>query len=347
MEIDTFSSYDNKGMTGLCNLGNTCFMNSTLQCLSHTYELNDFLNNEKFWTERLNNIPDGLILWEWDKLRNLMWSENCVIEPKGFFQAVRKVAMIKEKVLFTGYAQNDLTEFLQFCIDCFHNAIHRKVDMSISGVSKNKTDDIAKKCYEMMKNMYNTDYSEMLKIFYGISVSQIVSESGTYKNITPEPFFGVSVPLSSNSNYKNTLYDCMKLFTSVEELTDDNQVYNEKTKEKEDAKKKIIFWSLPDVLVITLKRFTNTNNKDQRMIDFPINDFDLSEFIIGYDKKSYIYDLYGVCNHSGGTAGGHYSSFVKTSVGDWYHFNDTIVNKVEEASIKTPKAYCFFYRKKK
>ena len=343
MEIDTFSNYDNKGLTGLCNLGNTCFMNSTLQCLSHTYELNDFLNKTEFWQERLNNIPDGLILWEWDKLRNLMWSENCIIEPKGFLQAVQKVALIKEQVLFTGFAQNDLTEFLQFCIDCFHNSIHRKVDMNINGNVKNETDEIAQKCFEMMKNMYNTDYSEMLKIFYGISVSQIVSESGTYKNITPEPFFNLCVPIAKTK----TLYDCIKLYTSVENLNGDNQVYNEKTKENDDAKKRILFWSLPDILVITIKRFTNANKKDQSHIDFQINNFDLSEFIVGYDKNTFVYDLYGVCNHGGGTAGGHYTSYVKNSVGDWYHYNDTLVNKVSENNIKTPKAYCFFYRKKK
>tara|TARA_B110000008_G_scaffold279100_2_gene324921 strand:- start:1869 stop:2903 length:1035 start_codon:yes stop_codon:yes gene_type:complete len=342
MEMDTFEEYNNKGLTGLCNLGNTCFMNATLQCLSHTYELNDFLDNSEFWQNRLNDIPDSLILWEWDKLRKLIWSENCIIEPKGFLQAVHKVATIKNKVLFTGYAQNDLTEFLDFCMNCFHNSLHRDVDMVIKGDVVSETDEIAKKCFEMMRNMYKTDYSEFLKLFYGISVSKIVSESGTYKNITPEPFFNICVPMTDGS-----LYDCLKLYTSVEELTGDNQLYNEKTKEKEDAKKRIMFWSLPDILVITLKRFNNNARKDQRLIDFELENFDLSDLIVGYDKESYVYDLYGICNHSGGTLGGHYTSFIKNNNRKWYHCNDTNVSEVAESTLKTPKAYCFFYRKKK
>ena len=41
-----------------------------------------------------------------------MWSENCVISPNGFVKSVQRVARIKDKDIFTGFAQNDLTEFL-------------------------------------------------------------------------------------------------------------------------------------------------------------------------------------------------------------------------------------------
>jgi ubiquitin C-terminal hydrolase len=69
--------------------------------------------------------------------------------------------------------------------------------------------------------------------------------------------------------------------------------------------------------------------------------------VIGYKKSSYVYELYGVCNHSGGALGGHYTSYVKNANEKWFHYNDTQVSEVGlPDSIVSPKAYCLFYRKK-
>ena len=110
-----------------------------------------------------------------------------------------------------------------------------------------------------------------------------------------------------------------------------------------EMKKNIIFWSLPDILVITLKRFSNMNRKNKSLIDFPLYDLDLSKYVVGYNKSSYVYDLYGVCNHSGGVSGGHYTAHVKNANGNWYNFNDTNVSRISENKIVSTMAHIVFF----
>ena len=344
----SINNYKNKGLTGLANLGNTCFLNSTLQCLSHCYELNNFLEKQTY-KSKINKIPDSLILIEWDKLRQLMWSENCVISPNGFVKSIQRVAKIKDKDIFTGFAQNDLTEFLGFVIDCFNNSIKREVLMNITGEPETQTDLLAKKCFNMMKKMYSKEYSEFIDLFYGIHVSQVKSTSSDYINVIPEPFFNLTIPMPKE-NKPHHIMDCFDLYTEKELLENENQILNDKTNTREDAEKSIHFWSLPHILVVTLKRFNVSSvsiRKNQAFVDFD-ETLDLSKYVIGYNKNSYVYELFGICNHMGGVHGGHYTSYVKNANNKWYQFNDTNVNKVKDFdSMKTKAAYCFFYRKKK
>jgi len=344
-----YLEYEGRGLTGLANLGNTCFMNSALQCLSHSYNLNNFLRTGDF-KKKLNKRAESLILLEWDILRELIWSENCVISPGGFLSSVQKVAKIKDKSLFTGYAQNDLTEFLQFIIDSFHTAINREVDMQITGDAVTETDKLAENCFKMMKNMYKKEYSEFLKLFYGIHVSKISTEDDKYLSSAPEPFLtlDLSLPPESQKNNKTcTLLDCLECYTKVEMLEGDNK-YETDEGDKVVAKKQILFWSLPEVLIISIKRFSNSVKKNQSLVDFPLAGLDMSKYVVGYDKESYIYDLYGICNHGGGVFGGHYTAAIKNANGKWYQFNDPEVQHIaDESKLISPKAYCFFYRKKK
>ena len=343
-----FEKYANKGLSGLANLGNTCFINSCMQVISHIYELNDFLE-EGNYKKKLNNKLDSALLIEWDNLRKLLWNQNCVVSPNKFLKTIQKISQIKGNDVFSGYDQNDVCEFLLFLIDCFHTSVSREINMTIMGNSENETDNIAIKCYEMIKKMYSKEYSEIWNLFYAIHVSEIINlETGKTLTITPEPFFMIDLPIPKNIKCPSLL-DCFDLYVEGELLEGENAWFNEETNTKQSVRKKISFWSFPKILVIDLKRFNKNSRygqKIQKYIDFSF-DLNLSKYVIGYKKNSFNYDLFGVCNHGGDVLGGHYTAYVKNANNKWYYYNDTIVSEVSRIeTIVSPKAYLLFYRKK-
>ena len=107
------------GLSGLANLGNTCYLNSFIQCLSHTYEFNDYLDN---YTENKNNI----LLNEWNGLRKIMWHKDCTISPKRFVIFLQRVAKKNNKTIFTNFVQNDVSELMYFIFDVFHNYLKQE-----------------------------------------------------------------------------------------------------------------------------------------------------------------------------------------------------------------------------
>ena len=337
------TKYENKGLSGLANLGNTCFINSCIQILSHTYELNNFLNNETY-KKKLKNKYESALLIEWDNLRKILWNDNCIVSPGKFITTIQKVAKLKNVEIFTGYSQNDVSEFLLFLIDCFHTSLSREISITISGNPETDTDKLAIKCFEMVKKMYSSDYSEIWNLFYAVNVSEITRvDNGKVLSINTEPFFMIDLPIPPN-NKSPSLIDCFNYYVEGEII---QNYTDEETKEKVDIKKKISFWSFPNILGIDFKRFNNRFQKNQISITFPLDNLDLSDYVIGYKKENFKYELYGVCNHSGSVMGGHYTSYVKNANGKWYHYNDTCVSEVGiNETIVSPKAYVLFYRKK-
>lgn len=277
----------------------------------------------------------------------MMWSKNCVIAPNGFVKALQNVSMMKDNDLFSGYSQNDISEFLLFILDCFHNSLSREVNMEIKGIIENELDQLAVKCYDMMKKMYKNEYSEILEMFYGISITEIRSLNNELIKCTPEPYciISLSIPFNENKNTRYTLMDCMDEYCKAELLEGVNAYMNDNTGQKEDVNKRTIFWSLPKNMIIDIKRYDLNGKKLNNHIDIPIHNVDFTKYVVGYERNSYIYDLYGVCNHSGGTLGGHYTCTIKNANGKWYEFNDTNICEVDEKNIISYRSYCLIYRK--
>jgi len=343
------SKYKGKGLVGLENLGNTCFLNACMQVLNNTYELNHFLDSKQYTSFIKKEIPDIAILDEWNDLRTVMWSGNGIVTPRKFVYNVQQIAKEKDRQLFTGHAQNDMPEFLLFFMDCIHNSIARRVKMNINGTPQNEMDKTALKCYDMLRNTYSNEYSEIMEMFYGIYVSEIVSKNtNKIYSVKPESFFVLDLQVVDNLIDINNLYQCLDNYVKPEMLEGENAWYNEETKKKEDVKKQIRFWNFPNIIIITLNRFTaDGRQKINKSIEFPIDNLDLSKYVCGYNPNSYKYELYGICNHVGGVTGGHYTAFVKNTEGNWLHYNDRDVEKVDKAeAVISSAAYCLFYRKK-
>jgi ubiquitin C-terminal hydrolase len=278
-----------------------------------------------------------------------MWSGNGVVSPNKFVLNIQQIARRKNNDIFTGWAQNDMPEFLLFMMDCIHNSISRGITMKINGKVENTVDSIAVNCYNMLKDIYSKEYSEIMNMFYGIYISEIISKNGiTTHLIKPESYFILDLPILNDKIMMNTLYECIDLFVKPEVLEGDNAWNNEKTGMKEDVQKRISFWNFPNVLVIMLKRFTpDGTQKINSLIQFPIDNLDLTKYVRGYNASTHVYDLYGICNHMGGVMGGHYTAFVKNAYDKWVHYNDNSVEIIQNReSIITPMAYCLFYRKK-
>ena len=146
---------------------------------------------------------------------------------------------------------------------------------------------------------------------------------------------------------KMTLEKCLKKFIKEEQLEAGDEWYCSKCKEHVLAKKKMDFFYLPKILIICFKRFIKDSSyweKNDDEVIFPINDFDMKEFVIGPDKDHSKYDLFAVSQHYGGTGGGHYTAVCKNN-GKWFSYNDSSCHETSESDALSSAAYVLFYRR--
>lgn len=135
------SIYDRKasstieGQCGLWNIGNTCFMNSVLQCLSQTYDLSKFSRSASASTSTVDkgsssSTKDQKIWSEFCKLIHQMWQAGArSVNPSEL-----KMALSSKYRMYSGSAQQDAQEFLRYLLDALHGALNtggQKVSLHI------------------------------------------------------------------------------------------------------------------------------------------------------------------------------------------------------------------------
>ncbi|GAB1602017.1 ubiquitin carboxyl-terminal hydrolase 15-like [Argonauta hians] len=154
-----------------------------------------------------------------------------------------------------------------------------------------------------------------------------------------------------NSMKKQTiqLNECIELFTTKEKLGADDPWYCPKCKKHQQATKKFDLWSLPNILVIHLKRFTYNRywrDKIDTLVEFPSCNLNLKKYIINNNHGPATYDLISVSNHYGGMGAGHYTAYAKNKDdGEWYYFDDSNVTPSSEDAVVTKAAYVLVYQR--
>ncbi|CAF4593958.1 unnamed protein product [Rotaria socialis] len=157
------------------------------------------------------------------------------------------------------------------------------------------------------------------------------------------------VQTRSQQKPSTTLLDCFKHFTKKEVLSDDDLWYCTKCTELKKATKKIDLWLLPKVLIVQLTRFSQTGdswNKNDLLIDCPIDDLDLSQYVLNPTEKAKAkYNLIAVSNHMGDVGGGHYTAYAKNSHDKkWHIFDDSSVSAINETGVISKAAYILIYQ---
>ena len=389
------------GVRGLYNMGNTCFMSCILQSMIHNpmirnyflsdmhhpkscilkkrdqdalclaCDLNAFINtmfSSTFGDERSRNgheqSSDGFLSLLLKSMEVKPWISPSAIVPHRLLYS-----MWQNASHLAGYEQHDAHEFLLGFLDGIHS--HTHCNLQKGGMSPRSGSDGTTTCHCVVHTT-----------FAGVLRSDVTCSACSSVSTAYDPFFDLSLSLNivdtdkkvsgSSSCEKTTtsLYDYLDKFMHKEYLIKEDQARCEKCNSYQDCIKQLSIKTIPNVVVIHLKRFDALmRSKITTFVHFPAHSLDLSRYatqvsepnsvpgseqqqgipgskpnnIPGSEhKEEDLYDLFAVVNHHGTINSGHYTNFARSG-NHWYKFDDATVTRVEEAEVCRSEAYLLFY----
>ena len=328
---------------GLQNIGATCYMNATLQCLAHIDKFIKYLfrkrkdiKNERYEKKLTNSFLEVL---------ENIWENNSIKDypPNNFKELISKM-----NPLFAGIQANDSKDLVLFLLETMHNELNKVKNANIMYEDDVDQYNFYNSLQSFTKYFQKNFQSIVSDLFYGMydSIMKCLNCNIMTHNI--QCYNILIIPLEEVRKFKNrainqvTIRECFEYYQKPEYMTGENQIYCNKCKQMANSMNSSNLIIGPKVLVINLNRGKGLQFDIKLDFDEYI---DINEFI--YFKNSPCkYQLIGVVTHFGPSGmSGHFIAFCKSFVDNkWYKYNDSLVSPSSFPDAKnTGVPYILFY----
>ena len=366
----------------LVNINNTCFANVVLQALFHTQPLKEEFINGKFGEvlKHLDNKEFMLTLCYINMSLRIWINDTDNIEPyipNSFIKEMRKNLPLYE----WGY-HHDAQETLIWVLNSFHECLSKPIIHRIEGEPKNKLDIMRVEATRQWANNYaignnsnnnnnnnnsnnnnsnsnnnvkeyRSIYSIILRIFGGQFLERLNCEICNEIKYNYVSFLTSELAINAE-----TIEELLENQCNLEKLDRDNVWFCEKCKLKTQPYRRMSYWTLPEVLIISLKRFSyeKVNNEyytkkiRTKVLYSPTEYLDMDKYLSNSLSETK-YLLYAIVCHRGNLDNGHYYAYcrnlglgIKESI--WLKYNDEKVECVESLDdLVNEDAYILFYQR--
>ena len=343
-------------LIGLNNVGSTCFMNATLQCLLHISELNLYFLNEYpndyniLRTKNSSSETMGNISLAYYNvinevyLKSIQCNNNYYMNNNSFAPNEFKETLGKYNSQFRYYEANDSKDLILYLLQTFHEELNYFGDQPfpvnlLRPNQLNRADT-----FNYFNNTYNfQNFSIVSKLFYGTYENIIKCCNCNKMYFSYQKFEFISF---STYNYRNGIFNIYNGFQdnqAIQYLQGNNKYFCPSCQNLYDGETCCKIITPPSKLIINIDYGKNKiNNVKQLIFDEMI---DITSFINFDFGKKIIYQISGVCTHLGSSGPtGHYIAYCRNKqTGMWYNFNDSFVRLCDKNEIYRGSPYLLEY----